>query len=116
MQAYMFQAALYCEDCGADICKGRLMPEGMEENDENTWDSNDYPKGPYPNGGGEADTPQHCDYCAVFLGNPLTNDGREYVHEAVNLADEERRKKGRHDFQSVALDIWGPFYKISPNE
>jgi hypothetical protein len=49
--------------------------------DENDYDSDDLPKGPYPNGGGEADTPQHCDRCGAFLENPLTQAGYRYVNE-----------------------------------
>jgi len=32
--------------------------------------------GPYPDGGGEADAPQHCGGCGVFLENPLTRRTR----------------------------------------
>lgn len=79
MNVYMFQAALYCEACGADICKRVTKPFDFDPNNESTWDSDDYPKGPYPNGGGEADYPQHCDACGTFLENPLTDDGDTYV-------------------------------------
>ena len=37
----------------------------------------------FPNGGGEADAPQHCDSCGVFLENPLTDEGVQYVLEAI---------------------------------
>ena len=77
MHVYIYQAALYCEDCG-DKIKTDLPPrQSMDA------DSDDYPQGPYDNGGGEADCPQHCDACGVFLENPLTNDGYEYVREAI---------------------------------
>jgi hypothetical protein len=46
-------------------------------------DSDTFPQGPYANGGGEADSPQHCDHCAKFLENPLTSDGLAYVREAT---------------------------------
>jgi len=42
--------------------------------DESDYDRDNLPKGPCPDDGGEADTPQHCDTCGVFLGNPLTAD------------------------------------------
>jgi hypothetical protein len=35
---------------------------------ESDYDSDDLPKGPYAQGGGEADTPQHCEGCGQFLG------------------------------------------------
>jgi len=34
-------------------------------------DCDEYPVGPYPEGGGEADYPRHCDHCGLFLRNPL---------------------------------------------
>lgn len=87
----MFQAALYCEDCGQTI-GDELAAAGVED----TGDSDTFPQGPYPDGGGEADAPQHCDSGArclnaevlgsrkvgVFLENPLTEEGRRYVSEA----------------------------------
>jgi hypothetical protein len=78
MDAYAYEAALYCPEC-ANAIKQRLasMPEEERE------DSGRYPAGPYANGGGEADTPQHCDACMIHLGNPLTPDGVEYVREAI---------------------------------
>jgi hypothetical protein len=83
MQAYIYQAALFCEECAAEIRNEITVPDGMDPDNESTWDSDDYPKGPYPDGGGEADTPHHCDTCGLFLENPLTDDGNAYVREAV---------------------------------
>lgn len=40
-------------------------------------------EGPFADGGGEADTPQHCAYCGVYLGNPWTQDCVDYVAEAL---------------------------------
>lgn len=85
MNAYMYQAALYCEKCGKDI-KDRLDAEGNtpeNPNNESTYDSDEYPKGPIPDGGGEADSYQHCDDCKEFLGNTLTSDGIDYSLEAL---------------------------------
>jgi hypothetical protein len=79
MKVYLFQAALLCAVCGEKTKAETPKPAGMDENNESTWDSDKYPKGPYCNGGGEADTPQHCDVCNVFLKNPLTKDGEAYV-------------------------------------
>lgn len=85
MNVYLFQAALLCEDCGHEVCKN--LTEAGEKpftvSDESSYDSDDYPKGPYPDGGGEADSPQHCDHCNVFLENPLTADGVAYVSDAL---------------------------------
>lgn len=83
MNAYMYQAALYCEECATAI-KHRLDLDGKTPtlpDDERTFDSDDYPKGPYADGGGESDIPAHCDACGLFLRNPLTSDGEQYVRE-----------------------------------
>ena len=100
MQVYIYCADIYCEDCGEKIrdqysCDG-LAPD--DPNDETTYDSDEYPKGPYPDGGGEADCPQHCGsgaHCenaielsdgrkiGVWLENDLTTDGVAYVRKAI---------------------------------
>lgn len=69
--AYVYNAALWCLDCGRELRQSLPVPIGAELDNESTWDSDDYPKGPYPNGGGEADCAQHCDGCGVALGNPV---------------------------------------------
>ena len=83
MDIYIYQADLYCADCISKITKS-LAPNEIP-GDENTYDSDEYPKGPYPDGGGEADTPQHCgnQECGCFLENPLTSVGYDYIHEAL---------------------------------
>lgn len=80
MDVYLYQADLYCKSCGEKIAASLSKPEGFP--DEHTYDSDDYPKGPYGNGGGEADFPQHCGGCGVHLENPLTKDGEDYVRSA----------------------------------
>jgi hypothetical protein len=109
MDAYLYRAALYCDLCviNALIAAGKAAPVAADMPpadallqivaangfaDESDYDSDDLSKGPYANGGGEADTPQHCDACGVFLENPLTPDGYQYVDEAIQ----------RH-----AIDGWG---------
>lgn len=87
-EVYMYKAALYCKECGEKIKQelalgGKAIPQNL---DETQYDSDSYPKGPYPDGGGEADTPQHCDRCGRFLENPLTTDGYRYLREMVNEA------------------------------
>ena len=95
MNIYIYAADCFCEDCG-NALKGRLKPP-ENPGDERTFDSNFYPKGPYSDGGGEADSPQHCgsgpnclnalDVGGVKVGcwleNELTNAGARYVAEAV---------------------------------
>ena len=85
MNAYIYQAALYCERCGNEI-RERLTAEGKapaNPDDEITYDSDDFPKGPYPDGGGEADCPQHCDSCNCHLENPATADGANHIRQSI---------------------------------
>lgn len=98
MDVYIYQAALLCEACGDAVI-------ARDDAGVNTGDSDDYPQGPYPGGGGEADTPQHCDHCHLFLENPLTGDGYNYVRDAVARDAALGRK-------SVAVEVWAPFYGI----
>jgi hypothetical protein len=81
--SYIYEADIYCNKCGDSICErlrgNNQAPDDPE--DESTFDSDDYPKGPF--GEGEADYPQHCGECGVFLENALTSDGEDYVREAA---------------------------------
>lgn len=110
MLAYMFNAALLCEECGEEARRD-LATKGkapVDPDDEASYDSDDYPKGPYGNGGGEADTAQHCDYCGLFLANPLTSDGRRYVQTAID--DHHRFGDGDED----VIMAWADFYGLTP--
>ena len=78
MDAYIFQAAMLCDECGKSVIRN-LRKQGVKD----TGDSDDFPQGPYSDGGGEADCPQHCDHCGEFLENPLTSDGAAYVREQL---------------------------------
>ena len=73
MDAYIYQAALLCEDCGeakrVELTKAGKAPADPE--DEYSYDSDDFPKGPYPDGGGESDYEEHCDSCGTELDNPV---------------------------------------------
>lgn len=93
MNAFVFKGALLCS-----LCRNEWIGDRITNLPEDTGDSNDYPQGPYPGGGGEADSPSPCDACGCFLENPLTADGEEYVRRAV-LAN------GR-----IAREAWAPFY------
>jgi len=88
MRVFMYAAALLCEACGlakmAELDAAGLRPAGMDPENEYTWDSDAYPKGPYERGGGEADCPQSCDHCSVFLENPLTPHGVAYARDAIS--------------------------------
>lgn len=86
MNVYIYQAALLCEACGEHRMH-MLDEQGKRPHDpfwEPSYDSDDYPKGPFADGGGEADVPQHCDHCNAFLENPLTSAGLEYVRDQLD--------------------------------
>jgi sarcosine oxidase delta subunit len=101
-KAFFYQADILCEKCG-NAKREELKAAGQapaNPDDERTYDSNDYPKGPEDNGGGEADSYQHCAHCGLFLGNPLTGDGVTYSLEA--LAEYVDGQDGNTE----ALDEW----------
>lgn len=85
MDAYIYQADFYCEDCISDLKKEieQKNPEIVEMVRSGAADSNDYPQGPYSDGGGEADSPQHCGACRAFLHNPITEVGENFVIEVL---------------------------------
>jgi len=105
MNVYIYNADIFCEDCGQAIRK-RLSQEGkapLDLEDTYSYDSDDYPAGPYSDGGGQADCPQHCGsgsgclnaielpsggQIGAWLGNSLTVDGVEYVRETIRCGGE----------------------------
>lgn len=109
MQVYIYQAELFCRDCGEHLREAVQVPAGADLADESTFDSNDYPKGPYSDGGGEADSPQHCGDCGVHLENPITPDGVAYVRKA--LTEYAVTGQGR----DIILRQWAEFYGLADN-
>ena len=110
MQAYQYNAALFCEECGVAIEENLL---NRSEPSTDNGDSDTYPQGPYPDGGGEADTPNHCGRCDVFLRNPLTEDGDEYVREAYAEARDKVSLEGVPDkghWSIGVTQIWANYY------
>ena len=106
MDAFIYRAALFCPDCARDVM--RRLPAKADDSD--AW-----PQGPYPHGGGEADAPQHCDKCGVFLENPLTPEGGEYVealaaeHDTPGLSWAEIADRADAGGAAVLAD-WIRFY------
>ena len=110
-------ADIYCGGCGMAI-RNELDRQGKapdNPDDELSYDSNEYPKGPYDEGGGEADSFQHCgagDECinaivdddgtkvGAFLENSLTSDGVRYVCEYL------LEYTGGHGGSAFVLDVW----------
>ena len=115
MLVYIYAADIYCEQCGEAIRK-RIAREGFapaDPDDERSYDSDEFPKGPYCDGGGEADCPQHCGagpQCVnaiefddghkvgAWLENELTTDGVEYVCEAIREGGE-------------VAELWADYYR-----
>jgi hypothetical protein len=124
MDVYLYKAALWCGPCTINVlvAEGKAAPgaidmlpaEALEQivsangfTCESDYDSDDLPKGPYADGGGEADTPQHCDGCGQFLGNPLTGDGLTYVEDALRRCLTTKKLSGATN----AVVDWADFYK-----
>jgi hypothetical protein len=94
--AYIYQADVWCDDCGKAICE-QLQKAGLapaNPADEHTFDSDEYPK--RAGDDDESDSPQHCaagEDClnaivlpggnVGFLFGELTAVGVEYVKEAI---------------------------------
>jgi hypothetical protein len=81
MDAYIYRADIYCAEHGEQLRRERREYKPVDPSNESSYDSDNYPKGPYPDGGGEADGPQFCGECGCFLENPLTTDGDAYMRE-----------------------------------
>lgn len=114
MQVYIYAADIFCEDCGETI-RRQISEAGnapIDPLDEYSYDSDDFPKGPYLDGGGEADFPQHCAWgtnclnaielsdgnkIGVWLENTLTPDGVDYVRDAIQKGGE-------------VAELWAEYY------
>jgi len=77
MDAYVFNAELLCTSC-AKQTEIEIEQSGGPKNAAYA-DPDEWPQGPYPQGGGTADSPQHCGGCGKFLENPLTSEGNMFV-------------------------------------
>ena len=74
MEFYIYKASYYCGPCGKEIMAS--LPTPPDKDDEYTYDSDDYPKGPYLASQTEADYPMSCEVCELPLGNMLTEYGK----------------------------------------
>lgn len=83
MDAYVYKGALYCGTCTHAVTTAIIKTAKQAP----SLDSDKWPQGPYGDGGGEADSPQHCDKCHVHLENPLTSEGDAYVLAALNAQE-----------------------------
>ena len=109
MDAYIYRAAIYCEHCAQEIIIELEEEAAYGKPIKHYGDSEWYPQGPYMQGGGEADSPQHCDQCRMFLENPLTSDGEKYVREIVG--DYQMRRA--HDCgKNEVIENWKEYYSM----
>src|SRR5438445_11753376 len=79
---------------------------------ESSYDSDDFPKGPYASDQNEADTPQHCANCHVFLENPLTSEGYDYVLAKMADTDERNAAFLPGQILSTVVREWAEFYEL----
>ena len=82
---YIYQADVYCDDCGDAIC-ARIRAVGNAPEDEmetRSYDSDNFPK-PYAPKHEESDVAEHCGVCGQFLFNPLTSAGYRGIQEQLN--------------------------------
>ncbi len=94
MNVYTYCADIYCQSCGEELVD--LLDDYIPVDARD--DSEQYPQGPTSDGGGEADAPQYCGKCGIFLENPLTNDGVVWVMDKLTEEAQE----------------WG-FYNLKPD-
>jgi hypothetical protein len=112
---YAYQGALYCDDCAEQIIE-ELDAQGAEDD----GDSEQYPQGPHSDGGGESDSPYHCDNGAQCVnavqvpggakigcpfGNPMTVEGLSHLVEAI--ADDVLRQD---DHARAVGRLWRSIY------
>ena len=128
---YIYQAALFCDDCGAKLRATLPIPEACDPRDEHTYDSDDYPKGPFNED--ESDGPDHCasgadcvnaidlaeygltehakmygaETCKIgaLVCDGLTDYGRDYTRE---LCDEPARTS----YQMALHALWREMFNL----
>lgn len=106
---YIYQADVYCDDCGDSIC-GKLHAQGSapeDTMDHSSYDSDDFPKSADVEHE-ESDTPMYCAKCGKFLRNPLTRDGYQYVQEKLNETSVSRFSQ-----LSPVLNDWAHWYNFT---
>jgi hypothetical protein len=110
-EAYLYKAEFLCEECGEKV-KAQLTAEGKAPKNpanERSFDSDDFPKGPYADGGGESDMIQNCGMCHKFLQNPLTQAG--YRNLRWIIEDQKRRKQNKDILgNNRFIQEWIDFY------
>ena len=72
MNVYIDNNNFYCENCKDEV-RNKLIEIGSSE----------VIRGPYPDGGGETDYPNHCVICGIAFRNKLTPHGVNCVIESL---------------------------------
>jgi hypothetical protein len=110
-QGFIYQAEMWCPTCAkeiaADIQKNYPKQVPADPTDEYSYDSDSYPKGPFFEE--ESDAPEHCAGCHIFLENPLTTHGQEYMQSMVDEALAKGRGEEPH------IKEWMDFYGYHPD-
>jgi hypothetical protein len=109
--AYIYQADVWCDECGkaiiAELTSQEKAPEDPE--DESSFDSDEFPKH-YDAENEESDGPQNCadGHCAgnygTFLQNQLTSHGYAYLKKMLNEDGET---------PSELVKEWANYYQFS---
>ena len=94
VESYVFDANIYCGECAEAM--GMLKPGAFDV------DGNE-PSPILTENQATADSPQHCGDCHVFLENPLTDHGVDYVIQALQDYGDERGDQ-------ETLSTWATFY------
>lgn len=109
---YIYKADVYCDDCGGMLRASlQSKPEDVPVDvlDHYSYDSDDYPKEADIENK-ESDYPQHCAACHVFLQNPLTSEGYDYVKEKLNETGMQSIYQGN---VSISLKEWATWYNFT---
>lgn len=107
MNVYLFQGDLICPKCAK-----HLKDETGNGWESTSGDSEVYPQGPIPNGGGEADEPKYCAMCECFLENLLTEEGLNYLMEIIYYQIEKVAQSSGAEFSAQVVQC-AKFYQIS---
>lgn len=106
MDAYIYQADFYCEDCGYELIQEIRKENPHIKADDFSSDSDDFPQSVTI---GESDVPQHCGHCHCHLENPLTKEGYRYVIDSILEHFSSNGRDGNRD----TLQEWISFYDVS---
>ena len=116
MDVYVYAAALLCEECGVKqrelIRQDDPTSVPADPDDEASYDSGDFPKGPVADGGGESDAAEYCGQCSVFLENPLTSDGRRAVARLIAVSLSHLDHTDGHERRRANIATVADFYDL----